>query len=33
VIGGTLGSPPPPSQTVTQQPAPTAPADSSQGLY
>jgi penicillin-binding protein 1A len=32
VIGGTLGSPPA-SQTVTQQPAPAAPADSSQGLY
>jgi len=32
VIGGTLGQQPP-SQTVTQQPAPAAPADSSTGLY
>jgi penicillin-binding protein 1A len=31
-VGGTLGAPPP-SQTVTQQPAPAAPSDSSQGLY
>jgi penicillin-binding protein 1A len=32
VVGGTLGAPPA-SQTVTQQPAPAAPSDSSQGLY
>ncbi len=32
VVGGTLGASPS-NQTVTQQPAPAAPSDSSQGLY